>query len=187
MTKQIRDKIWRFVVRPRNTVFGVALLILAVGAVTAQVTVHAHFNNMKWISTTPEIRDTTSSYGSAITSAIQDYNGNTDATIYMCSTSNCENWIHIQGDYGDSGWYARNFRTYIKKTPPPHDIIESETQWNEYYTSGNDDHVARHEIGHGLGFNHTPCSINSVMQGACSPPWPSTLQAHDISDVNAEY
>ncbi len=188
VTKLFRPLLRDFSVGPVSARTAVAaLLLLAVGGLVTQVTIQAHFNNMKWITTTPTIRDATADYGGSIRRAIADYNSNTDVTIYTCSNSGCENWIHIQDDYGPDDFYARNFRTYYIQNPPPHNIVESETQWNEYWDSGNDDHVARHEIGHGLGFNHVECSTDSVMWPECPRPWPSSLESHDINDINGEY
>ena len=162
------------------------LALALIGQLATESVGQAHYDNWKWITNTPEYRNATTDYGSNISSAAAHINTYTEATIYVCHTEGCENWLHTQTDAGQTGYYAiSTIRATVEIGDE--DIFEVDTVWNEYYTSGNDDHVAAHEVGHGLGFDHVECSTSSVMWETCSTPWPVSVTSHDITDIDNVY
>ena len=136
-------------------------------------------------------------------SAADDYDDNTDLTVKRCSPdSECGNVIHYDGYYGPSepvAW-ASPYSYSVKCTNDEHELTGycNETNhkvdfayiyYNTHYTY--DDLLvavlARHEMGHVWGLNHTPCSVASVMKpGTCQNQY-GNLQQHDKNDVNAKY
>ena len=120
MINYLRDNVWHNTLRQRVALFTGAILLFIAVALTVQLTAEAHFNNRKWISSTPLIRDNTTDFGTHIVSAIADYNSHTDATIYTCASSNCQqNWTHEQNNYGDTNDYAYTESYAYIKNPPP--------------------------------------------------------------------
>lgn len=189
---------------PRQVAF-----ILVLGVVTLLTwSVHsssttAHDIGWEWdyADANPIVRNATSSYGVQIESARANFHNSTNMTVYGCpSNTNCGNIIHLQGNYGATGWNAC-VRPYSHGTPcsdgncnPNYScdhwgnkVNWSDVRWNDYYGTSRPHFVARHEMGHVFGLAHTPCSVSSVMQGAVCSPYPVTLTSHDINDLNAWY
>jgi hypothetical protein len=132
----------------------------------------------------PTIHDLNSSFNSYVTAGAADYNSNSVVTVYTCSSSGCGNWDAADASLGGDGPYAQ---TTLYYSGNPLRITSAYTEWNYNVSQPNRDHVARHEIGHGFGLGHVSCSPDSVMWGACSEPWPSSLQGHDTGDLDAMY
>jgi hypothetical protein len=168
----------------RWTILVLAAVVLAAGIVFADPEyLRGHDTGYRWTSSYwPTIHDLNSSYGSYVTAAAADYNSNTQATVYTCSSSGCGSWDSLDAGLGSEGPYART-TLYISGST----ITSALTEWNYNVSQPNRDHVARHEIGHGFGMDHVPCSPDAVMWGACSQPWPSSLQSHDIGHINDWY
>lgn len=148
---------------------------------------------------TPEVADYNTQYGQQALSARDDYDSNTDLDVDWCEYPCSANIIHYEANMGPTQWTAEA-RVYSGSTScfpisycneSDHEADFAYIYWNSYYGPYDSDaanYLARHEMGHVFGLNHVACSeSSSVMYTGCTSGLPTTLQSHDISDVNSEY
>jgi len=178
-------------------VIWVIVLELALVALVSiwQTTLEAHDQGWEWDfpSVYPLVEDRTEDFDYYIDSAVQDYDDYTDLTVFQCADNgNCGILIHVQADYGDTGWYAKahpysngvhcyNNPGYCNHSN--HMVDFGYVEWNDHYGQlPQPGWIARHEMGHNFGLRHTldDCVTWSVMrEGGCLPNVANSLTSHD--------
>ncbi len=191
----------------KHLVMGVFAFVLAFGiaaSTVASVFAAADLNFRWYGSAIVENRNT--SFGTAISSAVTEYN-NTDLTVsYSASGSNI---LYYQADYGNVGWLgnaqpeANNNGWKLCYDWNGNWTGSCDTFWHRathawiyLNTNGNQlggnatlaTTVVKHELGHVWGLAHVPCSVWSIMEGGpCFPSMPSTIQNDEITWINNNY
>lgn len=148
---------------------------------------------------TSEVANYNTQYGQQALRARDDYYANTDLDVDWCTYPCGANIIHYEANSGPGRGTAEAW-VYSGSTScfpvsycneDDHKADFAYIYWNSYYGPYDSDaanYLARHEMGHAFGLDHVPCSeSSSVMYTGCSGGLPTTLQSHDISDMNTEY
>lgn len=177
------------------------VLALVAGAITISTSAYGHDIGWKWeySDVVPTDTDQNTNYDTAEWNGYWDYNSNTDLVMSWCTWQCTANIINYEGDYGATGWtgkadpYSHGVECiqnpgYCNETD--HQVDFAYILWNSYYgpyDSSGANYIARDEMGHVFGLAHVPCSTYSIMNTGCTTGLPTTLQSHDISDINAKY
>jgi hypothetical protein len=168
--------------------------------------VTAHDWGFRFYSTSANVENRTSSYGTAVQHAVNNYDANTDLTVRLATPSVI---IYLQGNWGNTWWdagtvpYSRSrpcvswpsltLTGTCDKTNNKADFAY--IYFNDYKGAFNmPEYGTRHEMGHVFGQSHAFClqppgdNTWSVMrEGGCRPNVPTSLTAHDIADFNSWY
>jgi hypothetical protein len=181
-------------------------------ALTHPAAAHEFGPGFKFNITNPRVENRQTSYGTYISSAVNDYRTNTNKLRPIYVTSSPSVIIYIQGNYGATNW-AWGTLPYYQGTQC--------VTWpglSPYWTGRCADahlfdfayiyintacptpggctmphYLARHELGHAFGLGHVsevdcPSQYWSIMLGGfCRPNVPTTLQQHDKNDLNTKY
>ncbi|HEX8098602.1 MAG TPA: matrixin family metalloprotease [Actinomycetota bacterium] len=137
-----------------------------------------------------------SRYANATDNAAASITNNTDFSFQKGASANSADVSWHKDNYGNSGWDGLAHRTWTESSTACY-LYKVDTYYNTYwtggYTAGATQSVGIHETGHAIGMKHVndQCTLNSIMQPAYDCRWKQkaikTVQAHDISDINATY
>lgn len=155
----------------------------------------------------PKVANISTPYGSQITSAVNDFDSNTDLQVNECTWLCPAKIYSVMYDWGDddSAAAADSYHDGELCVPGTSNCNETDKKVNSAYINWNSriptmppgyaNYVARHEMGHIFGLRHVDCvtaepnpeAFYSVMNVRCSYSVYEVLQSHDTLDINGKY
>ena len=185
---------------------GAMFAVLFAASVMATFTVsiafaHEYSPAFRFHSSSVNADDRTTNYSSEVSTAIDDYDDNTDMTWVDADPAVI---IYLEGSWGATGWVAGaqalsnsvpcfDWPDLVLTGDCDDDENKSDFSYiylNTHYQDDLDEYIdtiVLHEPAHVLGMNHTGCSTASIVKwGSCSNQL-TTLQSHDTDHIDDWY
>ena len=173
--------------RATVTVAAAALLATSLGVTNASRAEAYTFTSCRWPSASISYDNQASgASGSAFANGASSWSSRTDVSLY--SRPGSSNFFFIRNNLGDN-----NYDGYTSWDCGSSGTFRSTASINGYYTDSfptrRRQAVAAHEIGHGIGLNHS--GSNALMYTSAANFYDRTGQyypvADDINGINARY